>query len=122
VNIGHTSKKLEDVRDSLQILSDTSHRDGVMDRELFPRFTYSELILLQMLLLLSLPKVGWTPACSGHGRCLSEPGGDKRRRVFAPIQDIVAEAAADEPRSAVVRRPGFVFNMAAVVQSYKTAE
>lgn len=37
VNIGRRIKvgKLEDIRDSLQILSDTSHRDGVMDGELF---------------------------------------------------------------------------------------
>lgn len=33
VNVGHRIKieKLTDVRDSLQILSDTSHRDGVLD-------------------------------------------------------------------------------------------
>jgi len=43
VSIGHRMKvgKLEDVRDSLQILSDGSHREGVMDGELF-EFLYMQ--------------------------------------------------------------------------------
>lgn len=38
VSMGRRVKvgKLEDVRDSLQILSDASHREGVMDGELYP--------------------------------------------------------------------------------------
>ena len=37
VSMGHRVKvgKLEDVRDSLQILSDALHREGVIDGELF---------------------------------------------------------------------------------------
>jgi hypothetical protein len=40
VNIGHRIQieKLQDVRDSLQILSDTSHRDGIMDSKSFLLF------------------------------------------------------------------------------------
>ena len=43
VSIGHRMKvgKLEDVRNSLQILSDGSHREGVMDGELF-EFLYMQ--------------------------------------------------------------------------------
>ncbi len=41
VSIGHRMKvgKLEDVRDSLQILADGSHREGIIDGELF-KFLY----------------------------------------------------------------------------------
>ena len=37
VSIGYRMKvgKLEDIRDSLQILSDVSHREGIVDGELF---------------------------------------------------------------------------------------
>ena len=53
VNIGHRIKvdKLKDVYDSLQILSDTSHRNGVMDGKLFLTLTYTELTSLQILSL-----------------------------------------------------------------------
>ena len=45
VSIGRRMKvgKLEDVRDSLQILSDASHREGVMDGEWFEILYYTAL-------------------------------------------------------------------------------
>jgi hypothetical protein len=48
--------KLKDVRDSLQILSDASRREGVMDGGLFLMFTDTEVTSLQITLPPSLPK------------------------------------------------------------------
>jgi ATP/maltotriose-dependent transcriptional regulator MalT len=48
VNIGHCMRvgKLRDVCDGLQILSDTSHREGVMDGKSFLTLTYAKLTSL----------------------------------------------------------------------------
>lgn len=45
VSIGHRIKigKLEDVRNSLQILSNASHREGVIDSKLFKFLYYTAL-------------------------------------------------------------------------------
>ena len=58
VNFGHRMRieKLKDVRESLQILSDMSQREGVMDSKSFLVFTSIGLTPLQILLLRSLPK------------------------------------------------------------------
>ena len=58
VNIGRRVRvgKLKDVRDSLQILSDASRREGVMDGRLFLMFADTEVTSFQITLLPSLPK------------------------------------------------------------------
>lgn len=58
VNVGHRIRvgKLKDLRDSLQILSDASHRDGVMDGKSFLTLTYAELTPLQIFSQRSLLK------------------------------------------------------------------
>jgi hypothetical protein len=47
INIGRRIRvgKLEDVRDSLRILSDASHREGTMDGEEYLIITYAALTL-----------------------------------------------------------------------------
>src|SRR2546421_1550347 len=64
----------------------------------------------------------WTTPRLSDSWSVPEPGCDKLPRLPSPLPRVMAPAPADHPRARVIRRPGVVLDVAAVIRSYQAAE
>lgn len=114
--------KLEDICDSLQILSNASHCESVIDGELFLYFCRCNTDTSRFWCCWACQRAEWTSAGLGYSWCLPWPGGYKLCWILVSVQSIIAETAAYKFWSKHLQRLTAVLNMTAVVESHKAAE